>query len=294
MGSHIQHLRLFSGSVVGKSGTTGSPIICTAVLILLISVMSPLSVAADENQVNPAHHTGELYLRTNLGYALQDLASINNQIDNDDDVQEIRAATEPDFPEEIFHYNHFSNAKVFGLELGGFVSPVLSFGLGLSYRQCQVDNHTRDPYYTIGDGITLKTTSISTVATWYPSFAPALNVGCNLGVVFGSYQRDISYHFSLQPEYNTSLYGNYKGEALMWGFFAGYEHQISSVVHLQTRIGYSRLNLDEYTGTTDRVDYGRYSGTLTDSRGQAVKIDFSGFYTSIGINFSFLLPAYMR
>jgi len=261
---------------------------------ILLALTLPQAAFADEIQSSGHRTAGELYLRGSFGYALQDLVDINSQIENAEHLEEIREYQGDYLPEDYYGSKLFGDSKVMDLEFGYLLTPSWSLGCAVAYRACQVDNFLQSVYFTSGDELFLKTVSISAIATYRFPFAPAFSAGGELGVAYGSYKRDISTQYQLVPTLNTTFYGDYKGDGLTFGLFAGYERRISDRIRIQTRAGYRHLDLGEYTGTTDRVGYGRYSGTLVDAQGEPVEVDLSGFFFSAGLDFSFLLPEYMR
>ena len=133
---------------------------------------------------------------------------------------------------------------------------------------------------------------VGTLGVGVPS-APGLHFGAQVGLVRGTFKRDLVHIFSTfsAGEYTELREGEWKGTGVVLGAFTGYEQSLTSALSLTSRIGYRYrkigspegveriLTLDENEGTS----YEWEAGPLLDPEGNPMSLDLGGFYFKVGL-----------
>lgn len=124
------------------------------------------------------------------------------------------------------------------------------------------------------------------VSFWLPNLR-GFFVGADVGIGFGTARQDLFY----ARTGSLSWTGDWSGNGLVGGGFAGYQYQFDGGFLLSGRIGYQHQNLGEFDGERV-VNTGLGSSVISGPplalwNGEPMETDFSGVQFLLGIGFAF-------
>lgn len=267
--------------------------------------LSPTAATAPTAATNyTRNRDGNFYINFSLGYATQDFDKLNQNITFSESflseriIQDanpnLEPGEEPAIPPDLPDWNTFSGAYLYNLEAGYHLSNRLSLGLGLNYQHSEVDNFFRNVARSIGDDTELRTWTIGTVLIWQPVWPGWLFTGGELGMGFAEYRNELRYDYNLAPWASKSFRSTYNNSAISAGLFTEVRQHLSRFLDFSCRLGYRHNDLGEFTGKMRRIGYDEIAGTLYSADGEALNLDFSGFYLKAGFRFDLQLPVYLR
>jgi len=242
--------------------------------VLLLSVLASLALCGSAiSQPAP----GSFFIRGSLGYATQSLGDCNDEIDL---INE--GVPGSSGPKDL---DNFGGVIPWGIEIGYQLNPAFSLSVGVLQQRDLLENSYTIPSESLTLNSELALTAVTgAISYWIPN-SGGFFFGADVGVGFGTARQDFVYRRSGTTDWS----GDWSGNGLVGGAFAGYQYQSASGLLWSARTGYQLQNLGEFDGErTSSSPFGLSgSGPPLDLNGEPMETDFSGVQFLLGIGYAF-------